>query len=122
MKIRSGISPQTKTKVAKMIAAGKTGAEIAKTLGISLPAVQKIRRQLGGKKQATKAKPARSIEDDLYEHIQIVQGCCAEILAMLEADACGDVTGQNDPDGAVQMIYDNVEEMKVYWPRFIAGQ
>lgn len=122
MKIRSGISPQTKTKVAKMIAAGKTGAEIAKTLGISLPAVQNIKRQFSGKKPAPKAKPARSIEDNLQENIEIIQSCCEEILAMLEADARGDVTGPNDPDGAVQMIYDNVEEMKAYWPRFIAGK
>lgn len=105
-----------------MIAAGKTGAQIAKALGISLPAVQSIKRQLGRGKPALKAKIARNVENDLQENIEIIQGCCEEILSMLEADADGDAPGLSDIDSAVQMIYDNVEEMKAYWPRTVAGE
>ncbi len=44
---RAVITDATRAAVKKLAAAGKTGAEIAKSLGISLPSVQNIKKALG---------------------------------------------------------------------------
>lgn len=44
---RAVITDETRTDVKKMVGAGKTGNEIAKALGISLPSVQNIKKALG---------------------------------------------------------------------------
>lgn len=44
---RAKITDETKQEVKKSVQAGKTGAAIAKELGISLPSVQNIKRELG---------------------------------------------------------------------------
>ncbi len=44
---RAKITPETKEKVRALVAEEKTGAEIAKALGISLPSVQNIKKELG---------------------------------------------------------------------------
>ena len=44
---RSVITEETRAEVKKLVADGKTGQEIAKTLGISLPSVQNIKKALG---------------------------------------------------------------------------
>ena len=44
---RAVITADTKAKVKALVQAGKTGSEIAKTVGISLPSVQNIKKELG---------------------------------------------------------------------------
>lgn len=44
---RAVITDDTRAEVKKMVSDGKTGAEIAKSLGISLPSVQNIKKALG---------------------------------------------------------------------------
>jgi hypothetical protein len=44
---RAIITPEVKAKVKSMAEAGKTGSEIAKATGISLPSVQNIKKELG---------------------------------------------------------------------------
>ncbi len=44
---RAVITDETRTTVKKLVEAGKTGAEIAKQVGISLPSVQNIKKALG---------------------------------------------------------------------------
>ena len=44
---RSVITDETRASVKKMVEAGKTGSQIAKALGISLPSVQNIKKALG---------------------------------------------------------------------------
>jgi len=44
---RAKITDETRAEVKKMVEAKKTGAEIAKALGISLPSVQNIKKALG---------------------------------------------------------------------------
>jgi len=44
---RAIITPETKSKVKSLVEGGKTGAEIAKIVGISLPSVQNIKKDLG---------------------------------------------------------------------------
>lgn len=44
---RAVITADTKSKVKALAEAGKTGAEIAKTVGISVPSVQNIKKELG---------------------------------------------------------------------------
>lgn len=44
---RAKITSETKQQVKSLVEAGKTGAEIAKQLGISLPSVQNIKKELG---------------------------------------------------------------------------
>lgn len=54
---RAVITPETKAKVKTLAEAGKTGGEIVKAVGISLPSVQNIKRELGltkGRKKAAK--------------------------------------------------------------------
>jgi hypothetical protein len=44
---RAVITDATRAKVKAMVAAGKTGGEIASTVGISLPSVHNIKKALG---------------------------------------------------------------------------
>jgi hypothetical protein len=44
---RSVITDATRASVKKLVEAGKTGSQIAKSLGISLPSVQNIKKALG---------------------------------------------------------------------------
>lgn len=44
---RAVITNETKAKVKSLVEAGKTGAEIAKAVGISLPSVQNVKKALG---------------------------------------------------------------------------
>jgi hypothetical protein len=44
---RAVITDETRAQVKKMAESGKTGAEIAKEVGISLPSVQNIKKALG---------------------------------------------------------------------------
>lgn len=44
---RANITSEVKEKVKAMAKEGKTGAEIAKAVGISLPSVQNIKKELG---------------------------------------------------------------------------
>jgi hypothetical protein len=44
---RSVITDETRTSVKKLVEAGKTGSQIAKALGISLPSVQNIKKAIG---------------------------------------------------------------------------
>lgn len=44
---RAVITDETRAQVKKLVEGGKTGAEIAKQLGISLPSVQNIKKALG---------------------------------------------------------------------------
>ncbi|MFM7749879.1 MAG: helix-turn-helix domain-containing protein [Opitutaceae bacterium] len=44
---RAKITDETREQVKKMVAEGKTGTEIAKTVGISLPSVQNIKKAAG---------------------------------------------------------------------------
>lgn len=44
---RAVITDGTRAEVKKLVAAGKTGAEIASSVGISLPSVQNIKKALG---------------------------------------------------------------------------
>lgn len=44
---RAVITAETKAKVKSLVEGGKTGAEIAKLVGISLPSVQNIKKDLG---------------------------------------------------------------------------
>ena len=44
---RAVITSETKAKVKSLVEGGKTGAEIAKLVGISLPSVQNIKKDLG---------------------------------------------------------------------------
>lgn len=44
---RAVITDETRASVKKMVESGKTGNEIAKNLGISLPSVQNIKKALG---------------------------------------------------------------------------
>ena len=46
-KPRAKITPETKAKVKELVKAEKTGSEIARKLGISLPSVQNIKKELG---------------------------------------------------------------------------
>ena len=44
---RARITPEVKEKVKAAVSAGKTGAEIAKEFGISVPSVQNIKKEFG---------------------------------------------------------------------------
>ena len=44
---RAVITDETRAQVKKLVDGGKTGAEIAETVGISLPSVQNIKKALG---------------------------------------------------------------------------
>ena len=44
---RAIITADTKAQVKNLVIAGKTGGEIAKAIGISLPSVQNIKKELG---------------------------------------------------------------------------
>ena len=51
---RAVITDETRASVKKMVSEKKTGPEIAKALGISLPSVQNIKRDLGMMKRRKK--------------------------------------------------------------------
>jgi hypothetical protein len=57
---RAVITDATRDEVKNLVAAGKTGGEIAKAVGISLPSVQNIKKALGlvGKSAKAEAKAA----------------------------------------------------------------
>jgi DNA-binding NarL/FixJ family response regulator len=44
---RAKITEEMKMKVGALVQAGKTGAEVAKEIGISVPSVQNIKKELG---------------------------------------------------------------------------
>jgi transposase len=44
---RAVINDETRASVKKLVESGKTGSQIAKSLGISLPSVQNIKKALG---------------------------------------------------------------------------
>lgn len=44
---RATITDQTRAEVKKLVESGRTGSEIAQTVGISLPSVQNIKKALG---------------------------------------------------------------------------
>lgn len=44
---RAVITEETRASVRKLVESGKTGSQIAKSLGISLPSVQNIKKALG---------------------------------------------------------------------------
>ncbi len=44
---RTKITPEIKASVKELVSAGKTGAEIASSLSISIPSVQNIKKELG---------------------------------------------------------------------------
>lgn len=44
---RARITPEVKSQVKTLVSKGETGAAIAKALGISLPSVQNIKKELG---------------------------------------------------------------------------
>lgn len=44
---RAVITAETKAKVKSLVQAGKTGSQIASAVGISLPSVQNIKKELG---------------------------------------------------------------------------
>jgi hypothetical protein len=44
---RAVITDETRSSVKKLVESGKTGSQIAKALGISLPSVQNIKKALG---------------------------------------------------------------------------
>ncbi len=46
-KPRVTITPEIKQKLKALVGVGKTGTQIAKSLGISLPSVQNIKKELG---------------------------------------------------------------------------
>ncbi|MDX2187391.1 MAG: helix-turn-helix domain-containing protein [Opitutaceae bacterium] len=52
---RARITPEMKEQVKSMVNEGKSGAEIAKSLGISLPSVQNIKKAFGLVKARTAA-------------------------------------------------------------------
>ncbi len=56
---RAVITDATRAQVKKLVGAGKSGSQIAKTVGISLPSVQNIKKALGlVKSRGVKTKPA----------------------------------------------------------------
>jgi hypothetical protein len=61
---RAVITDATRDEVKKLVAAGKTGAEIAKAVGISVPSVQNIKKALGlvGKPGKAKAEASPATE------------------------------------------------------------
>ena len=55
-KKRAVITDATRNEVKRLVAAGKSGSEIAKAVGVSLPSVQNIKKALGLVNKAGKAK------------------------------------------------------------------
>lgn len=53
---RARVTDETRAQVKKMVEAEKTGSEIAKDLGISLPTVQNIKKALGLVRKTKKGK------------------------------------------------------------------
>ena len=59
---RTKITPELKAQVIEAVKADKSGAEIAKAFGISLPSVQNIKKEAGLVKSRTAAAPAAVVE------------------------------------------------------------
>lgn len=110
---RRKVTPQCEAQVVKMVTDGKTSAEIAKAVGISLASAVQIRSHLGGKKPGWRLS---IIDRDLLGRVEAIQGCCDEIISCHEAHVRGDHSGPTDPNHAVQRIYDAVDGMKQFWP------
>jgi hypothetical protein len=58
---RSKITDTTRARVKELVGAGKTGTQIAKTLKISLPSVQNIKKALGLVKGHKKPTPKKKV-------------------------------------------------------------
>jgi hypothetical protein len=56
---RAKITDAIRARVKKLVEAGKTGSQIAKAVGISLPSVQNIKKALGLVKSQAAEKPAK---------------------------------------------------------------
>jgi hypothetical protein len=73
---RAQITDATRAMVKKLVGAGKTGSQIAKALGISLPSVQNIKKALGlvkGRgKTAPKAKAPKAKK--VKRHTKVARG------------------------------------------------
>ncbi len=59
-RLRAKITDETRASVKKLVKAGKTGAEISKTLKISTASVQNIRKALGLTRGSAKAEASKS--------------------------------------------------------------
>jgi hypothetical protein len=59
---RTKITPELKAQVIEAVKADKSGAEIAKAFGISLPSVQNIKKEAGLVKSRATAAPAAVVE------------------------------------------------------------
>jgi len=57
---RKHITPEAKAKVAELLNEGKSGSEVAARVGISLPSVQKIKKELGLVKPRGSAAPSEA--------------------------------------------------------------
>lgn len=57
---RGKVTPETRIELKKLVEAGKTGVEIAQVLGVSLPTVQNIKKELGLVRTTKKAAPKKS--------------------------------------------------------------
>ncbi len=57
---RAVITDHKKSKVAELLKAGKSGSEVAKAVGISLPSVQNIKKELGLVKSRKEARAKSS--------------------------------------------------------------
>lgn len=60
---RAKITPELKQQVVAAVQAGKSGAEIAAALGISLPSVQNIKKEAGLVKARGAAAPQASVSE-----------------------------------------------------------
>jgi len=65
---RKHITPEAKAKVAELLNEGKSGSEVAARVGISLPSVQKIKKELGlvkprGSAGQSEAAPAQQAQE-----------------------------------------------------------
>ena len=56
---RARITDAIRARVKKLVEAGKTGSQIAKAVGVSLPSVQNIKKALGLVKSKVAKKPVR---------------------------------------------------------------
>lgn len=79
---RSKITPAVKQKVAIAVKAGKKGSEIARQIGISIPSIQNIKKELGlikarkakkSTKQATKKIPKKTTKPKPKKTVKAVK-------------------------------------------------
>jgi len=71
---RKHITPEAKAKVAELLNEGKSGSEIAARVGISLPSVQKIKKELG----LVKARGSKAAQSEAAPVQQSVQEAPAQ--------------------------------------------